>query len=80
MSTSQLTPEQADRAQRIFQGLLHAAEEDLRALAELLASKPDDQLLGATEFTVRDLVHKIGAKAVQTALNERKKGGTTGRA
>ena len=80
MSTSQLTPEQADRAQRTFQGLLHAPEEDLRVLAELLASKPDDQLLGATEFTVRDLVHKIGAKAVQTALNERKKGGTTGRA
>jgi hypothetical protein len=33
------------------------------------------QLLGPTEFEVRDLCHKIGAKAVETALLERKKGG-----
>jgi hypothetical protein len=41
-----------------------------------MASKPDRQLLGKTEFEVRDLVHKIGAKAIETALDERKKGGT----
>ena len=39
-------------------------------------STPDRQLLGQTEFEVRDLVHKIGAKAFETALDERKKGGT----
>ena len=51
---------------------------DLRGLAELLASKPDHQLLGPTEFEVRDRVHTIGAKAIETALDERKKGGTKG--
>ena len=35
---------------------------------------------GATEFEVRDLVHKIGARAIETVVNERKKGGTKGRA
>jgi hypothetical protein len=76
MSLSHLTPEQADLAERIYQTLRQAADADLRSLAELLASKPDRQLLGQTEFEVRDRVHKIGAKAFETALHERKKGGT----
>ena len=80
MADSALTPEQAEQADRIFQALRQSAENDLRCLAELLASKPDSQLLGATEFAVRDLVHRIGAKAIETALDERKKGATAGRA
>ena len=75
MSSSPLTPEQAER---IFQSLRQAVESDLRSLAELLASQPDRQLLGQTEFEVRDRVHKIGARAIEAALNERKKGGTEG--
>ena len=71
-------PDQAELAERIFHSLRQAAEPDLRALAELLASKPDRQLLGQTEFEVRDRVHQIGAKALETALDERKKGGTKG--
>ena len=73
-----LTPEQAIEAERLFQVLRPAVEDELRRLTQLLASKPDDKLLGRTEFEVRDLVHKIGAKAIETALNERKKGGTKG--
>jgi hypothetical protein len=40
-----------------------------------LASKPDGQQLGRTEFELRDQLHRLGAQALQTALNERKKGG-----
>jgi hypothetical protein len=76
MASLPLTTEQAEIAERIFQSLRQATESDLRSLAELLASKPDRQLLGQTEFEVRDRVHKIGAKAIETALEERKKGGT----
>ena len=76
MSRLPLTPEQADLAERIYQTLRQAADTDLRDLAELLASQPDRQLLGQTEFMVRDRVHALGAKALQTALDERKKGGT----
>lgn len=78
MSALNLTPEQAAEAERLFQILRDTSEGELRHIAELLASRPDRQLLGKTEFEVRDLVHKIGAKAVETALNERKKGGTGG--
>ena len=33
-----------------------------------------------TEFEVRDAVHRLGAQALQAALDERKKGATRGRA
>jgi hypothetical protein len=49
-------------------------------MARLLVSKRDDQLFGETEFQIRDLVHKIGARAIETAVNERKKRATKGRA
>ncbi|HEX3451315.1 MAG TPA: hypothetical protein VHS97_23880 [Isosphaeraceae bacterium] len=78
MSRLALSPQQAELSDRIFQTLRQAAEADLRSLADLLASKEDRQLLGKTEFEVRDLVHRIGAKALETALDERKKGGTKG--
>lgn len=76
MSRLPLTPEQAERSDRIYHALRQAAGADLRLLADLLASKPDDQLLGRTEFEVRDLVHKLGATALETALEERKRGAT----
>ena len=78
MSDSHLTPEPAELAERISPTLRQGVDSDLRGRAELLASKPDRQLLGQTEFEVRDRVHKIGAKAFETALDERKKGGTKG--
>jgi hypothetical protein len=73
-----LTPEQHDEARRIFDSMRQAADDELWRIAQLLASKPDDKLLGKTEFEVRDRVHTIGAKAIETALNERKKGATKG--
>jgi hypothetical protein len=79
MPWSELTPDQAERAEQILQTLTQAAESELRDLAAFLACKPDHQLLGQTEYEVRDRVHKIGAKAIETAVNLRKKGGTAGR-
>ena len=80
MNSQPLTPEQEAEAQRIFQVLKRTADEDLLAMARLLASKPDRALLGQTEFQLRDRVQEIGAKAIETALQERKKGATKGRA
>ena len=73
-----LTPEQVAEAQQIFQRLREATEDDHWRIAQLLASKPDSQILGATEFELRDMVHETGAKAIQAALDGRKKGGTKG--
>ena len=74
----ELTAEQQVEADRIHAAMLEAAADDLRELAELLATKDDSNTFGATEFTVRDIVLRVGAKAIATALEERKKGGTTG--
>ena len=76
MSRLPLTPEQAALSDRIHRSLRQAADSDLRKLADLLASKPDHRLLGPAEFEVRDQVHKIGVKAFEAALQERKRGGT----
>jgi hypothetical protein len=75
-----LTPEQRAEADRIERRLLELARGDLRELAEMLASKPDRELLGATEFEVRDRVYRIGAWAIEVALVGREKGATAGRA
>jgi hypothetical protein len=76
----QLSPEQEAEAQRLTDLVMARTREELLQINRLLVSKPDSQLLGQTEFEVRDRVHKIGAHAVETVLNERKKGGTKGRA
>ena len=71
-----LTSEQKAEAQRLFDALQGPFLDEARRLAELLASKADAQLLGRTEFEVRDSVHRLGARALEAALDEREKGGT----
>src|SRR4051795_9905370 len=73
MSTLDLTPEQQERAQILAEQALQAAGGEFRQMAELLASKPDGQLLGATEFQVRDLVHKAAARMIQAEIEHRQK-------
>ena len=45
-------------------------------VAQLLASKEDSQLLGQTEFQLRDALQRAGARALEIALQGRKKGAT----
>jgi hypothetical protein len=52
------------------------AQEEVLNMARLLVSKPDAELLGQTEFHIRDRAHRLAAGAIEAALNERKKGGT----
>jgi len=80
MADLALTPEQEAQAQRIAAILGKKVQEETLQLARLLASQPDSTFFGKTEFDVRDRVHDLGAHAFATALNERKKGGTKGRA
>jgi hypothetical protein len=76
MADPTLNAEQEAEAQRLYQLLKQACDDDLLQMARLLASKPNQQLLGATEFELRDRVLQIGAKAVAAALDERKKART----
>ena len=71
-----LTPEQQAEADRIRAAMLQAAEADIRELAELLATKEDRTIFGSAEFTYRDIILRVAAKAVEAALEGRKKGGT----
>jgi len=72
----ELTPDQEAEAQRLFEILQQPFLDEARRLARLLAAKPDHKLLGQTEYEVRDAVHRLGASALQAALDERKKGAT----
>ena len=67
-----LSPELEAKAQELVARLRPQAEEDLLALARLLVSKEDGELFGETEFEVRDLVHHLGATALQTHLAGKK--------
>jgi hypothetical protein len=76
MSTPPLDPDRECVAQAIYQRIKDSFDQEALALARLLAAQDDRALLGATEFAVRDRVHRLGADALEAALAERKKGGT----
>ena len=79
MSELPLTPAQEAEAHALFARLKSAFEQEAWQMARLLASKEDRQLLGGTEFEVRERVHRLGAQVVESVLQERKKKATTGR-
>ena len=71
----ELTPEQEAEAQALLAKLKPAWEQDALELCRLMASKQDHEILGQTEYQVRDLVHGMGAKALELTANERAKKG-----
>lgn len=79
MSTH-LTPEEKILADRIAELLQIHAAETMERIAALLASKSNAEFFGRTEFVLRDMVHELGAKAIEIASEERKKRGTEGAA
>jgi hypothetical protein len=76
MEAEELTADEEAEAQRIADIVVARTRLEALQLGRLLASKPNRELFGQTEFQVRDAVHRIGAVALETALEERKKGGT----
>ena len=70
-----LDEEQEAEAQRIYERLQGAFDEELKSMARLMASKANHQLFGQTEFELRDRVHELGAKALEVAADERQKKG-----
>lgn len=68
MDWSHLPLDHAQRAEQIFHQLRQRSDAKLQEIASLPAGKPDDQLLGETEFEVRDFINGLGADAIQTAV------------
>lgn len=75
-----LTPDQEAEAERIADILRAKATAEITYISRLLASKENRELLGRTEFQIRDAVHRLGAAGIDAALAERKKRGTADRA
>lgn len=75
-----LTPEQELEAARIEDIVRGAATVEIRQICRLLASRQNREFFGRTEFMLRDAVLRIGARALDAALEERKKRGTGDRA
>ena len=71
----ELNEEQEAEAQRIYERLRGAFDEELKSMARFMASKPNQQLFGQTEFELRDRVHGLGARVLETAADERQKKG-----
>ena len=67
-----LAPGLEEKAQELLTRLRSQSDVDLLALARLLVSKEERDLFGDTEFEVRKIVHRIGAKAYETHLAQKK--------
>ena len=79
MEPVELTAEQEAEAERIEDIVLAKMRVEARQMARLLASKSNRELLGRAEFQLREACHRLGAAAIDAALEQRKKGGTADR-
>jgi parvulin-like peptidyl-prolyl isomerase len=67
-----LSAEQEADAQALAQRIRELTEEEVVQMARLLVSKPDREIFGDTEFELRDIVLKVGAKALEERLRQKK--------
>jgi hypothetical protein len=67
-----LSVEQEAEAQALAGRLRELADEELVEMARLLVSKPEHEVFGDTEFELRDIVLKVGAKALEEHLRQKK--------
>ena len=71
-----LDAEQEQQAQRLYERLAGAFDQERMRIARLLASKADGEFFGETEYQLRDMVDELGAQALEATAEERvKKGG-----
>jgi hypothetical protein len=78
--TSQGAESRAERRRRLLAELQASAMPLLEQMADTLVDAPDRELFRSVEFKARDLGQQLAAATVQLGLDDRKKGGTEGRA
>lgn len=64
--------EQEAQARELAQAIAEITEEELLEIARTLVEAEPADLFGATEFKVRELAHKIAAKAYERKLAQKK--------
>jgi parvulin-like peptidyl-prolyl isomerase len=67
-----LSAEKEAEAQTLATRIRELAEEELVAMARLLVSKSERETFGDTEYELRDIVLKVGAKALEEHLRLKK--------
>jgi len=72
MLPAALSPEQEAEAKILEAKIQTAIQKELADLARLMVGKKDRELFGQTEYQVRDLVLRIGAKVYEEHLREKK--------
>ena len=72
MLSAALSPEQEIEAKILEAKIQKAIQTEIADLARLMVSKSDRELFGQTEYQVRDLVLRIGAKVFEEHLREKK--------
>jgi broad specificity phosphatase PhoE len=72
MPSTPLSPEQRAQAQVLAQAIREAIRTEIDDLARTLVTTDDAHLFGENEFKLRDLAHKIAAKALQQHLAQKK--------
>ena len=68
-----LSPEQEVEAKALETKIQTAVQKEIADLARLMVSKPDRELFGQTDFQIRDIVLRIGAKVYEEHLREKKR-------
>jgi hypothetical protein len=67
-----LSGEQEAEAQALALRIREIVDEEFLEVARLLVSKPEREIFGDTEFEVRDILLRAGAKALQEHLRQKK--------
>ena len=74
----ELNADQQAEAERIYQRIRGAFDDEARRMSQLMASKADGQIFGQTEFELRDREHELGAEVLEATAAERSKKGVPG--
>jgi len=72
MSSTTSSPEKEREAQELAARVHQAIEQEILQMARLLVDKPTKDLFGQTEFDLRDLLHRVGAKVYELHLAQKK--------
>jgi tRNA A37 N6-isopentenylltransferase MiaA len=67
----ELSTEQEELAQRVYQRLKGRMDEELLAMVRLMMSKPNHEIFGPGEFELREKLNAVGATILEESANER---------
>jgi len=72
MPSTPLSPEKLAEAQALAQAIREATGAEIDQIAQTLVATGDADLFGQNEFKIRDLAHRIAAKAFEQHLARKK--------